>query len=270
MCELLNVSRSGYYRWLNRKPGPRERRDQILKQEILTIYQKGRGYYGSPRIHRDLLKAGLACGKKRVERLMKTLGIKAKHKKRYKVTTDSSHNHPVAKNLLNRNFKVFGPNQYWVSDITYIYTKEGWLYLATVMDLYSRKIVGWAMEQYLTKALVIKALQMAVINRHPGPGLLMHSDRGAQYASFEYQKLLKKHGMICSMSGKGNCYDNAVMESFFHTLKVELVYGSVFETRAQARRCIFEYIAVFYNRIRSHSAIGYNSPEEYEKQRKVA
>jgi putative transposase len=270
MCELFNVSRSGYYRWFKRKPGPRERRDQILKQEILKVYQKGRGCYGSPRIHRDLLKEGLSCGKKRVERLMKALGIKARHKKRYKATTDSLHNHPVAENLLNRNFKVFRPNQCWVSDITYIYTKEGWLYLATVMDLYSRKIVGWAMEQYLSRALVIKALQMAVINRHPGPGLLMHSDRGTQYASLEYQKLLKKYGMICSMSGKGNCYDNAVMESFFHTLKVELVYGNIFETRAQARRCIFEYIEVFYNRIRSHSAIGYNCPEEYEKQRKVA
>ena len=157
-----------------------------------------------------------------------------------------------------------------MSDISYIYTKEGWLYLAAVMDLYSRKIIGWAMEKRLTKDLVIKALKMAIGNRRPSPGLLMHSDRGIQYASYEYQKLLQKHGMICSMSRKGNCYDNAVLESFFHTLKVELIYGNVFETRAQARRCIFEYIEVFYNRIRIHSAIGYNCPEEYEKQRKVA
>jgi len=270
MCHTFNVSRSGYYQWLNRKPSLRDKRDELLKQEILKIYNRGRSYYGSPRIHRDLLKIGLRCGKKRVERLMKELGIKAKHKKKYKATTDSWHDNPVAENLLNQNFNVFALNQCWVSDITYIYTKEGWLYLSIIMDLFSRKIVGWAMEKRLTKDLVIKALKMAVINRRPGSKLLMHSDRGSQYASFEYQGLLKKNGMICSMSRKGNCYDNAVMESFFHTLKVELVYGNVFVTRAQARRCIFEYIEVFYNRIRAHSAIGYNSPEEYEKQRKVA
>ena len=270
MCSTFNVSRSGYYRWLNRKPSLREQRDELLKQELLKIYHRGRGNYGSPRIRRDLRKMGLRCSKKRVERLMKELGIMAKHKKKYKVTTDSWHKYPVAENLLNRNFNPSGPNQCWVSDISYIYTKEGWLYLATVMDLYSRKIVGWALEKRLTRELVIKALKMATGNRRPGPGLMMHSDRGVQYASFEYQNLLKKYGMICSMSGKGNCYDNAVMESFFRTLKVELIYGNVFETRFQARRCIFEYIEVFYNRIRTHSAIDYNSPEEYEKQRKVA
>jgi len=270
MCHTFSVSRSGYYQWLKRKPSLRDRKDELLKQEILKIYHQGRGNYGSPRIHRDLLKIGISCGRKRVERLMKELGIRAKHKKKYKVTTDSWHHYPVAENLLNRNFNPSGPNQCWVADISYIYTREGWLYLAAVMDLYSRKLIGWAMGKRLTKDLVIKALKMAIGNRRPDTGLLMHSDRGSQYASYEYQKLLKKHGMICSMSRKGNCYDNAVMESFFHTLKVELIYGNVFETRAQARRCIFEYIAVFYNRIRTHSAISYNSPEEYEKQRKVA
>lgn len=270
MCQTFNVSRSGYYQWLKRKPSLRDKKDELLKDEILKIYHRGRGNYGSPRIHRDLIKAGISCGKNRVERLMKELGIRAKHKKKFKVTTDSWHKYPVAENLLNRDFNPCGPNQCWVSDISYIYTKEGWLYLAVVMDLYSRKIVGWAMGNRLTKDLVIKALKMAIENRRPGPGLLMHSDRGIQYASYDYQKLLKKYGMICSMSRKGNCYDNAAMESFFHTLKVELIYGNVYEARMQARRCIFEYIEVFYNRIRTHSAIGYNSPEDYEKLRKVA
>ncbi len=201
---------------------------------------------------------------------MKEMGIRARHKRKYKATTDSNHSYPVAKNILQRDFTVYGPNQRWVSDITYIYTREGWLYLSTIMDLYSRKIVGWAMEQRLTQDLVIKALNMAVERRRPGRGLLLHSDRGSQYASGAYQRLLWHYGMICSMSRKGDCWDNAVMESFFHTLKVELVYHAAFETRAQARRSIFEYIEVFYNRIRIHSSIGYNSPEEYEKQRKVA
>ncbi len=270
MCQTFNVSRSGYYQWRKRKPSLRERKDEFLKQEILTIYHRGRGNYGSPRIHRDLIKAGISCGRNRVERLMKELGIRAKHKKKFKVTTDSWHHYQVAENLLDRNFNPSGPNQCWVSDITYIYTKEGWLYLAAVMDLYSRRLIGWAMEKRLTKDLVIKALNMAIGCRHPVPGLLMHSDRGSQYASHEYQELLKKHGMRCSMSRKGNCYDNAVMESFFHTLKVELIYDNIFETRMQARRCIFEYIEVFYNRIRTHSSIGYKSPEDYEKRRKAA
>ena len=270
MCKTFNVSRSGYYQWLSRKPGLRRQRDELLRQKILEIYHQGRGYYGSPRIYRSLLKAGYCCSKKRVERLMRELRIRAKQKRKYKATTDSMHKYPLAENILNRAFNVGGPNQCWVSDITYIYTKEGWLYLSTIMDLYSRKIVGWAIEKRLTKDLVINALNMAIFNRRPGSGLLMHSDRGSQYASCDYQKILKKYGMICSMSRKGDCYDNAVMESFFHTLKVELIYGNVFETRAQARRCIFEYIEVFYNRSRIHSAIGYNSPEEYEKMRNVA
>ena len=267
---MFRVSRSGYYQWLRRGQSIRQKRDQILKEQIQKIYHEGRGYYGSPRIHRQLLKKGYCCGKKRVERLMKETGIRAKQKRKYKATTDSNHSFPVAKNHLQRNFTAYGPNQYWVTDITYIYTQEGWLYLAAIMDLYSRRIVGWAMEKRLTQDLVIKALQMAVQRRRPRRGLLLHSDRGSQYASYQYQRLLWYHGITCSMSRKGNCWDNAVMESFFHTLKVELVYQCVFQTRAQARRTIFEYIEVFYNRIRIHSAIGYNSPEEYEKQRNVA
>ena len=270
MCQVLNVSRSGYYQWLNREPGPRLRRDRVLKGKILETYYEGRGYYGSPRIHQQLIKEGFRCGKKRVERLMRELGIKARQKRRYKATTDSGHGLPVAKNHLNGDFDVSRPNQRWVSDITYIYTGEGWLYLAAIMDLYSRKIIGWAMEKRMTQDLVVKALEMALQRRRPGRGLLLHSDQGSQYASHYYQHLLWRHGIICSMSRKGNCWDNAVMESFFHTLKVELVYNCRFETRSQARRTIFEYIEVFYNRVRIHSAIGYNSPEEYEKRRKVA
>lgn len=270
MCQVFDVSRSGYYQWLHRGPSARHKRDQVLKEKILEVYHEGRGYYGSPRIHRQLVKKGYRCGRKRVERLMKEMGIRARQKKKYKATTDSNHSFPVAENHLKRNFTAFGPNQHWVSDITYIYTKEGWLYLATIMDLYSRKIVGWGMEERLTQDLVVKALKMAVDRRRPGRGLLLHSDRGSQYASRYYQRLLWRYGMICSMSRKGDCWDNAVMESFFHTLKVELVYHCSFETRSQARRSIFEYIEVFYNRIRIHSAIGYNSPEEYENQRKAA
>ena len=171
----------------------------------------------------------------------------------------------MAENLLNRDFNPYGPSQCWVADISYIYTKEGWLYLAAVMDLYSRKIIGWALEKRLTKDLVIKALKMAIGNRRPGAGLLMHSDQVSQYASYEYQKLLQKHGMICSMSRKGICYDKAVMEIFFHTLKVELIYGNVFETRMQDRRCIFEYIEIYYNTKRMHSSLGYLSPTQFEE-----
>ena len=270
MCRMFHVSRSGYYQWLKRGPGPRLKRDLVLKKKILEIYHEGRGYYGSPRIHRQLAKKGFRCGKKRVERLMRELDIRARQKRRYKATTDSNHKRPVAQNYLNRVFNVSAPNQRWVSDITYIYTDEGWLYLAAIMDLYSRKIVGWAMGKRLTQDLVVKALKMALQRRRPGRGLLLHSDQGSQYASHYYQHLLWRYGIICSMSRRGNCWDNAVMESFFHTLKVELVYNCRFETRSQARRSIFEYIEVFYNRIRIHSAIGYNSPEEYEKERKVA
>jgi transposase InsO family protein len=270
MCHVFNVSRSGYYKWLCRKPSTHKKKDNVLKKKILDIYHEGRGFYGSPRIHRRLAKKGYNCSKKRVERLMKELGIAAKQKRKFKATTDSNHNFPVAANHLQRNFTALRPNQSWASDITYIRTKEGWLYLAAIMDLYSRKIVGWAMEKRLNQDLVIKALNMAIARRRPFRGLILHSDRGSQYASHTYQSLLQRNGIICSMSRKGDCWDNAVMESFFHTLKVELVYYTTFITRSQARRSIFEYIEVFYNRTRLHSSIGYNSPEEYEKARKAA
>ena len=209
--------------------------------------------------------------KKRVERLIREAGIHAIAKKKYRATTDSKHTLPVAANSLNRNFSVNRPNQSWVADITYLYTQEGWLYLSTIMDLYSRKIIGWSMHRRITQELVIQALYMAIKQRKPSiEGLLLHSDRGSQYASDCYQVLLARNGILCSMSCKGNCWDNAVMESFYRTLKVELIYQKKYETRIEAQRDIFEYIEIFYNRERLHSSIGYHSPEEYEKMTMVA
>ena len=235
-----------------------------LKQEIRRIYHKNRKRYGSPRIHQQLLREGYHIGKKRVERLMRQMGIQAVAKKKYKATTDSAHTKPVAENHLNRDFTPKKPNKYWVADITYIPTAEGWLYLATIMDLYSRKIIGWSLRDRLSKELVIAALDMAVKQRNISADLLLHSDRGSQYASELYQLLLLKNGILCSMSGKGNCWDNAVMESFYRSLKVELIYQNHYQTRIQAQRDIFEYIEIFYNRERLHSSLGYYTPEEYE------
>jgi len=267
---VLKVSRSGYYQWIKYPESQRKIEDMDLKQKIVIIYHNSRRTYGSPRIYQKLLREGYHLSKKRVERLMRETGIHAVAKKKYRATTDSKHSLPVAANSLNRNFRVDKPNQFWVADITYIYTQEGWLYLSTIMDLYSRKIVGWSMKNRITKDLVIEALNMAIKQRKPGRGLLLHSDRGSQYASYCYQVLLKRYGMLCSMSRKGNCWDNAVMESFYRTLKVELIYLKKYEMRIEAKRDIFEYIEIFYNRERLHSSIGYNSPEEYEKMTMVA
>jgi len=236
-----------------------------LKQKIKQIYQKSRKRYGSPRIFQQLLREGYVIGKKRVERLMCELTIQAVAKKKYKATTDSNHSKPLADNLLKRNFAPEKPNTSWVADITYIWTAEGWLYLATIMDLYSRKIIGWSLRERLTKELVIGALDMTLKQRNFSPDLLLHSDRGSQYASELYQLLLLKNGILCSMSGKGNCWDNAVMESFYRTLKVELIYQNKYQTRREAQRDIFEYIEIFYNRERLHSSLGYYTPEEYEQ-----
>jgi putative transposase len=270
MCRVLKVSRTAYYCSLIRPTSRRRIQDEVIKEQILQIYRKSRRIYGSPRIHRKLGKQGIHCGKKRVERLMKEAGIRSIQKRKFKVTTDSKHNLPVAENLLNRNFSANSTNTKWTSDITYVRTKEGWLYLAAIMDLCSRRIVGYSMQKYLSRELVIEALNMAIKNRRPGRGLIIHSDRGCQYASSDYQQQLWRHGIICSMSRKGNCWDNAPMESFFHTLKTELVYHRRYESRAEARSDIFEYIEVFYNRIRLHSAIGYDSPENYESRSKSA
>ena len=270
MCRVLKVSRTAYYCSLIRPTSRRRIQDEVIKEQILQIYRKSRRIYGSPRIHRKLGKQGIHCGKKRVERLMKEAGIRSIQKRKFKVTTDSKHNLPVAENLLNRDFNASSTNTKWTSDITYVRTKEGWLYLAAIMDLCSRRIVGYSMQKYLSRELVIEALNMAIKNRRLGRGLIIHSDRGCQYASSDYQQQLWRHGIICSMSRKGNCWDNAPMESFFHTLKTELVYHRRYESRAEARSDIFEYLEVFYNRVRLHSAIGYDSPENYESRSKSA
>ena len=224
MSEVLEVSRSGYYAWLRHSESKSKQDDKILLQEIHAIYQESHRTYGSPRIYRELKRRGRNHGKKRIARLMRKDGLRAKTKRKFKMTTDSKHTFPVAPNLLNREFTPKEPNQVWASDITYIWTAEGWLYLAVVMDLFSRAILGWSMSERMTRSLVIDAFVMAVKRYHPSPGLLHHSDRGSQYASADYQTVLKKYGAICSMSRKGNCWDNAPVESFFSTLKKENVF----------------------------------------------
>ena len=264
MCRVLKVSASAYYAWRGRPESRRGREDRRLLVEIKAIHQAKRETYGSPRIHAELQALGLRHGEKRVARLMRDNGIRAKQRRKFKATTDSKHSHPVAPNLLERDFEAGASNQKWVADITYIPTREGWLYLAVILDLYSRLVVGWSMADRMTRQLVLDALQMAVGRRCPEPGLLHHSDRGSQYACGDYQKALGDHGMICSMSRKGDCWDNAPMESFFHTLKTELVNHRDYQTRWKAKDDIFEYIEVFYNRSRRHSALGFATPAEYE------
>ena len=265
MCEVLKVSRSGYYAWLRHPESKSKQDDKVLLQEIHAIYQESRSTYGSPRIYRELKRRGRNHGKKRIARLMRKDGLRAKTKRKFKMTTDSKHTFPVAPNLLNREFTPKEPNQVWASDITYIWTAEGWLYLAVVMDLFSRAILGWSMSERMTRSLVIDAFIMAVKKYHPSPGLLHHSDRGSQYASADYQTVLKRYGAICSMSRKGNCWDNAPVESFFSTLKKEHVFHHDYRYRTQARQSIFAYIEQFYNRKRIHSALGYRTPSEMEK-----
>lgn len=265
MCRTLGVSRSGYYSWLTRKPTCRSEENARLETEIQVIHEESRRTYGLIRLLKDLIVRGFRCGKNRLYRLMKKLGIFAKTRKKFKVTTHSKHNYPVSDNLLNRNFQADEPDRVWVSDITYLRTDEGWAYLCVILDLYSRKVVGWALSHRLTADLAIKALRQAVWNRRPGPGLVFHSDRGVQYACKRFRNLLKAFKMVSSMSRKGNCWDNAVSESFFHTLKCECVYWERYRTRKQALSSVFEYIEVFYNRKRRHSTLDYMAPEEFEK-----
>ena len=264
MCRVLGVSASGYYAWLNRPESNRAREDRRLVVEIKAIHKENRGVYGSLRIHADLKDRKTHVSENRVARLMRENGIAAKQKKKYKATTDSNHTLPVAPNILERDFEASDPNQKWLADISYIPTREGWLYLAAVLDLYSKLIVGWSMSSRMTKNLVLDALKMAVDRRRPGPGLIHHSDQGRQYASKAYRKKLKSHRMICSMSRKANCWDNAPMESWFHSLKTELVTHKNYLTRMQAKADIFEYIEIFYNRSRKHSALSYMNPAQYE------
>jgi putative transposase len=267
LCLHLEVSPSGYYAWQKRRdsPGIRAAQDQILVREIEQIHVQSRQTYGSPRIEKELRKKGRCHGRNRIARIMKQKSLCGRQKKRYRVqTTDSNHDCPIAPNHLAQAPKATAPNQLWVADITYIETKEGWLYLAAILDLYSRKIVGWAMSERIDTLLVLKALAMALLHRHPPANLLFHSDRGVQYASGDYRQALTHAGFIASMSRSGNCYDNAAMESFWSTLKLELVYRRCFDTRAQAHTLIFDYIESFYNRQRSHSALNYLSPVDFE------
>ena len=263
-CRVLKVSPSGYYAWLWRVPSKREIDDARLIDRIRSIYEATGETYGVRRIHRQLLAGGESCSRNRVARLMRSCDIKARRRCKYRVTTDSKHNFPVAENLLAREFFSAGPNQVWASDITYIWTMEGWLYLAAVIDLHSRMVVGWSMSERIDRGLVLDALSMAVGRRAPGAGLIHHSDRGCQYASNDYQAALRQHKMLCSMSRKGDCWDNAVAESFFSTLKTERVHHRLYRSRAEARRDIFGYIEVFYNRVRLHSTLGYLSPAQFE------
>jgi len=267
MCQALRVSRSGYYDWQNRDQSQRARSNQLLLEQIERAFQDSRRTYGSPRITAELRADGETCNIKRVARLMRANGIAAKTRRRFKITTDSGHNKPVAANLVKRRFKAEKPNRLWSSDITYIWTKEGWLYLSVVLDVYSRRIVGWSMSKRLVKELVIDAVNQALRYRYPGSDMIFHSDQGSQYASDKFRKLLDDHDIKPSMSDKGNCYDNAITETFFHTLKTELVYFENYQTREEARLSIFEYIEVFYNRKRRHSAIGYKNPVEFETQK---
>lgn len=265
MCRVLEVSKSGFYRWLGEPVGKRERRRAELGAEIARVHQANRGVYGSPRVCAALRGEGQSVCRNTVARVMRSLGIKARTPRRFRVrTTDSNHTHPVAANVLDRRFKAEQPNRVWLTDITYVPTDEGWLYLAGVMDMCSRRIVGWSMAGHMRAELVRDALNMALRRRRPGAGLLHHSDRGVQYACDEYRRELEARGITMSMSRTGECYDNAPAESFWGKLKTELVYLERFATREQARAAVFEYIEVFYNRTRLHSSLGYVSPERFE------
>ena len=265
MCRLFGVTRSGYYSWRNRGESKRAKANKELLDEIKRVYWQSRRTYGSPRITRELNEGGIFCGENRVSRLMRENNIIAKTKKRYKVTTNSSHKLAVVSNVIEQDFHAERTNQIWASDITYIWTREGWLYLSVILDLYSRKVIGWSLESHLKKELVIDSLHKALKTRQIQKGLIFHSDQGIQYCSDEFQKILRHNKIIQSMSGKGNCYDNAVIESFFHTLKTELVQFEKYKTKLQAYLSVFDYIEIFYNRQRRHSALKYKSPVEFEK-----
>ena len=264
LCSVLQVSRSGYYAWRHRKEPRRQAQDRRLGLEVEAIYIGCFQGYGSPRIHRELAARGVHVGKKRVERLMRERGLAARRPKRFRRTTDSNHQHPIASNLLERNFSVAAPNRAWVGDITYLWTAEGWLYLAVLLDLFSRRVVGWSLSPRLDLAVALAPLDHAIATRQPEAGLIVHHDRGSQYASTVYQSRLRSRGYRASMSRKGDCWDNAAAESFFATLKKELVHRRRWATMAQAHRQIEDYIENFYNRRRRHSTLGYLSPVEFE------
>jgi transposase InsO family protein len=264
LCQVLEVSPGGFYAWQARPAGAREQRRAALVVQLKAVHREMKARYGSPRLHAELVARGQACCVNTVAKLMRAHGIAAKTRRKFRSTTDSNHDRPVAANVLDRQFEPAAANQAWAADITYIPTREGWLYLAAVEDLYSRQIVGWAMGERIDSRLVVDALGMAVGRRCPGEGLVAHSDRGSQYASEHYQRVLASQGITCSMSRRGNCWDNAPMESFFASLKKELVHDEDYQTRAEAKASIFEYIEAFYNRVRRHSALGHMSPTDYE------
>jgi len=265
MCRLLRVSRSGYYAWRTRPESPRTKSDRALIPEIRRAHQDSKGVYGSPRVHAELVAKGICVGRHKVARLMRLQRIRGCPRRRFRVTTQRDPSHPVARNLLKQNFSTDAPNRRWAADITYISTGEGWLYLAVVMDLYSRRIVGWSMSRWMSRRIVVAALRMAIDARQPEGALIHHSDRGSQYTSDDFRDELAKHGIDCSMSGSGNCYDNAAVESFFGLLKRERVNRVRYRTRDEARADVFDYIEVFYNRTRRHGYLGNISPADFEE-----
>lgn len=265
MCQVLDVSRSGFYAWLEREPSPTQRRREKIAQAAAAAHRQSHGVYGYRKVHDDLQERKIHCCRETVRKVMNENGLRSRTKRKFVVTTDSAHGQPVAQNLLDRDFQATGPNQKWTADITYIDTGAGWLYLAVVMDLFSRRIVGWSMSASLGAQLVIDAMQMALAQRRPSAGLMHHSDRGSQYASCDFRQLLDDHEIVCSMSRRGNCYDNAPTESFFGKLKAEWVHGQHYHTHAEAKQHIFQYIELFYNRQRKHAALGYVSPVVFEE-----
>jgi len=265
MCRMLDVTRSGYYAWCGRQASRRAQANQRVSEQIVDIFEASRGTYGSPRVHAALLARGIDVGLNRVARLMSQLGLCAREKRKFKATTDSEHPFPIADNVLNREFKTSEPDRVWVADMTYIWTRDGWLYLAVIIDLFSRRVVGWSMADHMRTELVLTALEAALGQRTPSSqGLMFHSDRGSQYASTDYQMALQAADIQCSMSRRANCWDNAVAESFFGTLKTELIHPKIFSNQAEAKTIIAEWIEVFYNRQRIHSTIGFLSPVQFE------
>ena len=263
-CTALGVSPSGYYAWKNRKASPRQRRDMVLLAHVRSQFMNSNETYGSPRMHAELKEEGIEVGLHRVARIMQENRLKARQKTRFKKTPDSDHGGPVASNVLDQNFAADGPDQKWGVDISYVWTAEGWTYLAIVLDLFSRKIVGWAISDRMKRGLAMEALRRAIALRQPDPGLIHHSDRGSQYCSYDYRRLVADHGLIASMSGRGNCYDNAMVETVFKTIKTELIWRTSYTTREQANKAIGEYIEGFYNPRRRHSSLGYKSPAAFE------
>ena len=271
LCQVMEVSTSGFYDYVGRvQSGPENQEEQELALRVKAIHERTGGVYGSRRLSRELQAEGFEVGRYRARSLMRKAGIEVRHKKRFRVTTDSRHDHPVAPNRLDRRFEVTAPNTVWGSDITYLWTNEGWMYLAVVVDLFSRRVVGWALADHMRVELVSNALRMALGRRQPPPGLIHHSDRGSQYACQEYQALLREHGLISSMSRKGNCWDNAPVERFFGSLKRERTDLRLYATREELRADVMDYIEMFYNSWRQHSYLGYTSPMEFEAKVNVA